>query len=179
MKTASVVTNSHENAASIRVWHLLRTRGVQWIAGITTFKLIDGGFDYLLYPFVIYSFGALKGGLVMMALSILICLTYIWIYDRLKRDWLGIEWVKELRSYEGKSRVGLCLRWLLRRSEVLAFVALSIRFDPFITTTYLRRSSYDGLTRRDWTIFFGSAVVSNGAWTLVCFGGVEGFRRFL
>ena len=70
------------------------------------------------------------------------------------------------------------LGWMLNRGDVFAFVALSLRFDPFITTAYLRRGSYNGMSTRDWKIFLGSVVVSNAAWALVCFGGVEAVRRF-
>lgn len=60
----------------------------------------------------------------------------------------------------------------------MAFVALSLRFDPFITTAYLRRTAYAGLSPRDWRIFLGSVLLSNAAWALVCFGGIAAARHF-
>jgi hypothetical protein len=97
------------------------------------------------------------------------------LYDWLKRDWFGIEFVKGLRFYDGRSRLRRILAWLLNRSDVLAFVVLSIRYDPFITTAYFRRGQYNGLARRDWWVFLGSGLVSNIAWTFVCYGGLATF----
>ena len=59
----------------------------------------------------------------------------------------------------------------------MAFVVLSLRYGPFITTACLRHGAYNGLARRDWKIFLGSVVLSNAAWTFVCFGGVSLLRR--
>jgi hypothetical protein len=100
------------------------------------------------------------------------------LYDWLKRDWLGIELVKGLRLYSGPSRWKRGTAWLLGRGDGVAFVVLSLRFDPFITTAYLRHGAYNGLTRRDWKVFLGSVVLSNAAWTVVCFGGVSLLRRW-
>lgn len=155
-------------------WHI---RAAQWIMGVVSYKLLDYTFDYALYPWVIYKLGLVKGGLVMATLSLCSCLLTLRVYDWLKRDWLGIELVKALRNYDGTSRWRRALRWLLNRSDGVAFVALSLRFDPFITTAYLRHGSYNGLSSRDWRIFLGSVLLSNAAWALVCFGGVQALRR--
>ena len=48
------------------------------------------------------------------------------------------------------------------------FPFMSIKFDPFITTAYLRKGKFSGVTRRDWTIFIGSLLFSNAYWTLAC-----------
>jgi len=156
-----------------------RWRALQWFAGVGTHKLIDGAFDYALYPFVIYKLGLGIGTVVMTILSLLDCLLLLRIYDWLKRDWFGIEWLKSQRDYNSTSRVRRILAWLVGRGDAIAFVVLSLRFDPFITTAYLRRNSYTGLSARDWRIFLGSVVLSNGAWALVCFGGIEALRRML
>jgi len=44
--------------------------------------------------------------------------------------------------------------------------------DPFITTACLRRGRFNGMTRRDRGIFYGSVLVSNGCWILACFMGI-------
>lgn len=161
-------------AQASQPWHL---RAAQWVAGLASYKLLDYAFDYALYPWVIYKLGLLVGGCVMAGLSLLDCLLLLRIYDWLKRDWLGIELVKGLRNYDGTSRWRCALRWLLSRGDGVAFVALSLRFDPFITTAYLRHGNYNGLSRRDWRIFLGSVLLSNAAWASVCFGGVQALRR--
>ena len=154
-----------------------RLRAMQWLAGVLTFKLFDYAFDYALYPLVIYRLGPVFGGMLMAMLSLLDCLLLLRFYDWLKRDWLGIELIKGLRLYSGPSRWKFATAWLLGRGDAVAFVVLSLRFDPFITTAYLRHGAYNGLTRRDWRIFLGSVVLSNVAWTFVCFGGIAAFRR--
>jgi len=154
-----------------------RERAATWLAGVLTFKTFDYAFDYALYPFVIYRLGLVTGGIVMAALSLLDCLLLLQLYDWLKRDWLGIEWLKGLRHYAGPARWRRALAWLLGRGDVAAFFALSLRFDPFVTTAYLRRGQFNGLSARDWQIFLASVIVSNAAWALVCFGGAEAVRR--
>jgi hypothetical protein len=155
-----------------------RTRtAAQWVIGLSIHHVLEYAFDYVLYPYVIYRLGLIIGGLAMGLLSLLDCLLLLWIYDKLKRDWLGIEYIKGLRHYEGPSRWRHWLGRQLSRSDALAFVLLSLRFDPFITTAYLRHGSYGGLKSRDWRIFFGSVVLCNASWALVCFGGVEVFHR--
>jgi len=155
-----------------------RLRAAQWLVGVLSFKLLDNAFDYVLYPFAIFKLGPAVGGLVMATLSLLDCLLLLRLYDWLKRDWLGIELVKGLRLYSGPSRWKRGTAWLLGRGDGVAFVVLSLRFDPFITTAYLRHGAYNGLTRRDWKVFLGSVVLSNAAWTVVCFGGVSLLRRW-
>ncbi|MFZ3138664.1 MAG: hypothetical protein WA126_14875 [Thermodesulfovibrionales bacterium] len=49
---------------------------------------------------------------------------------------------------------------------------MSVRFDPFITTTYLRKGKFSGMTRRDWKIFIGSLLFSSAYWTLACYMGI-------
>ncbi|MFA7344609.1 MAG: hypothetical protein WC003_09915 [Terrimicrobiaceae bacterium] len=56
---------------------------------------------------------------------------------------------------------------------------LSVHTDQFITTAYLRHGAFRGMTRRDWTIFLGSWLLSNLIWIAVCAGGVEAVRRML
>lgn len=145
--------------------------------GATHYSITLRSFGCGLYPFVIFKLGLVAGGVVMAALSFLDCLLLLRLYDWLKRDWLGIEWLKEVRGYTGTGRWRRGLAWTLNRGDGVAFVALSLRFDPFITTAYLRRGAYGGLSARDWRIFLGSVLLSNAAWALVCFGGVEAVRR--
>jgi hypothetical protein len=46
---------------------------VVWGIGFSAFQIVDHGFDYLLYPFVVWKLGVLRGGIVMTALSLLYC----------------------------------------------------------------------------------------------------------
>jgi hypothetical protein len=143
--------------------------------GISAKNFISYSFDYLLYPFVVYRLGIIKGGAVMMSLSLLACIILLRFYDWSKRDWLGIEMSKGMKDYQGNSRLGRFAAWVLRRSDVVVFFFLSIKEDAFITLVYLRHGShqYNGMSTRDWRIFLGSVAISNIYWTLAAYMGIS------
>lgn len=150
-------------------------RVAELTVGISTKNLISYSFDYLLYPFVIYKLGLLKGGIIMMVLSLLACVILLKFYDWFKRDWLGIETIKEMKDYQGNSKIGRFTSWTLRQSDPIVFLFLSIKEDAFITLVYMRHGShqYNGMTRRDWGIFLGSVALSNLYWTLAAYMGIS------
>jgi hypothetical protein len=65
---------------------------------------------------------------------------------------------------------------VLQKSDPVVFLFCSVRYDPFITTVYLRKGTYNGMNRRDWTVFMGSLIVSNSYWTLACYMGISLFE---
>jgi hypothetical protein len=136
-------------------------------------------FDYVLYPFVIWRAGLLWGALIMTGLSLVVCIALLRFYDWSRKDWLGIETVKRLRDEPAAAGARRRIAGLLRRSDAFALVALSIRFDPFVTILYIRRGShaYAGLSRREWRLFLVSNLISNAWWSLVAFGAIEVVRR--
>ena len=142
--------------------------------GLLGNQVIVLAFDYLLYPYVMWRFGLLHGCLIMTVLSALACYLTLLFYDWSKKDWLGIEAIKDLRHGEGQGRFTRLIGRLLRRSDWLALVALSIKFDPFIAVAYLRPGSYrfNGLSRREWGMFWLSVLISNLYWSFVAFTGV-------
>jgi hypothetical protein len=152
-----------------------RTRVANLIVGITVKDFTDRAFDYILYPFVIYKLGIIKGGLIMTCLACAVNLLTLKFYDWSKRDWLGIETIKGLKDYQGKSRFVKMTAWILRQSDFVAFLFLSIKEDAFIALVYMRQGShqYNGMTRRDWKIFLGSVAVSNLYWTLAAYMGIS------
>jgi hypothetical protein len=143
-------------------------------AGVTFMYVTNKLFDYLLYPYVVYRAGIIVGGLVMTALSALACLSILRFYDRTKRDWLGIETIRDLKDYRGGRRAARLISRLLSKSDAAAFVALSLYHDPFITTVWLRRERFGGLSARDRRIFWGSVLLGNAFWTVSCWLGVNG-----
>lgn len=139
-------------------------------------------FDFTLYPLVIALLGAIVGGLIMTAFSALVCYLYILFYDWSKRDWLGLELLRELRDGEEKQgRVARLMQRAARKGNWLAFLALSCYTDPFVTTVYLRKSAetYNGLSARDWRVFWASVLVANLWWTVLVTSGVAGVRLLL
>ena len=112
----------------------------------------------------------------MTLLSLLFCLSLLRLYDRLGRDWIGIEFLKGLRHYEGPRRWRQVLAWLVSRGDWMAFLVLSAKYDPFITMAYLRRGAYNGMAGRDWSVFMGSLLLANILWIFICYGGVSCLR---
>jgi hypothetical protein len=151
------------------------TRIAELTCGISIKNLISYSFDYLLYPFVIYKLGILTGGAIMMFLSLFACVILIKFYDWAKRDWLGIETIKGMKDYHGESKLGKFFAWILRRSDPVVFLFLSIKEDAFITMVYMRHGShqYNGMSARDWRIFLGSVAISNIYWTLAAYMGIS------
>jgi len=134
-------------------------------------------FDWLLYGAIVLwsttTFGAFQGSLIAFAImapvSALLCWLYMLLYDWAKKDIFGFEMLKELRDEESHGGfIGRLLRKVLSRGDAAAFIALSIYGDPFLVTVYLRKKEHThrGLTRRDWSIFWGAVLFSNGYWTL-------------
>jgi len=147
-----------------RVGELALGHAVNW--------LMVQGFDYLLYPFVIWQLGPFVGGGIMALASLIICLLTLWFYDWSKRDWLGIEAIKGLREPGETKGLRKLFARALQAGDLPAFFALSIYTDPFITTAYMRRGAFTSMTRRDWSIFLGSLIIGNGEWILVLSGGI-------
>jgi hypothetical protein len=151
----------------------VKSRIAELALGHTVNQLIVYGFDYGLYPLAILWLGLGRGFAVMAFLSLLICWVTMRFYDWSKRDWLGIEAIKELKHYKGPSRSGRWIGWVLRKSDPVACVLLSIKFDPFIVTVYLRRGRFGGMNRTDWRNFLMSWLIGNVYWSIICFGGVS------
>lgn len=160
--------------------------------GHTVFHSLDYGFDYVLYPYVIYALGPLRGGIVMAFLSAAVCLAISYFYDLMEKDWLGIETVKELvenffkeeeeiARKSWRKRGKKILYWVFHRNKVGQFIFLSLHFDPLITTIYMRPGYhlYNGFSARDWKIFWGSVIISNIWWTGVAFAAVSALKEVL
>src|SRR4030043_1509693 len=154
----------------------LRGRFTELSIGLSFIYISNTLFDYLLYPFVIYKFDIIKGGLIMTFLSFIACLLIMKFYDYSKRDWLGIEAIKSLKDYDGSKKIGKLTAWIMKKSNPLVFLFLSIKYDPFITTVYLRLGKFNGMTNRDWIIFMGSLLLANVYWTLACYMGITLFE---
>jgi hypothetical protein len=153
-----------------------KERFAELALGYTVNQMMVYGFDFGLYPAAIYWQGLGWGFVTMALLSLLVCWLTLKFYDWSKRDWLGIETIKELRDYTGPRRAARWMGWVLRRSDPVACVLLSIKFDPFIVTVYLRHGRYGALTARDWRHFLLSWLIGNAYWAALCFGGVSALR---
>lgn len=154
----------------------LKKRFAELAVGLSVNQLIVWAFNFFLYPFVIYKFGILHGGVIMTFLSFITCILTLKLYDWSKRDWLGIEAIKSLKGYEGSKKIGQLTSWIMKKSDSVVFLFLSIKFDPFITTAYMRHSKFNGMNKRDWKVFTGSLIIGNAYWTLACYTGITLFE---
>ena len=142
--------------------------GVAFSLGLSYF------FFYVAYPFIIWKLGLIEGGITMTCFSLMLSYIGISFYDRSGRDWFGIEAIKEkLSGLKGKNWISRLIAAQVKRGGPLTLVILSIKFDPFVTTVYLRdgHRKFGGLAFRDWITFFSSAAIGNGYWIFVMFGG--------
>jgi len=138
--------------------------------GRTVKQIEEFVFDFTLYPAVIAWLGTVIGGLSMTAFSALMCFLYLKFYDWSKRDWLGFELLKRARDGEEKrGRITRFVQQIAQKGDWLAFLALSLYTDPFETTVYMRQGAeaYNGLSRRDWKIFWASVLAANLWWTIL------------
>ena len=159
----------------------LLNRLLLFLTGATTFTVINYSFDFVLYPFALYKLGVVVGFFTMMLLSFLFFWGYFIIYDYLKRDFLGIEYSKEKMNdiINNQNRVGikLVIVKILRKSNVILFIFLSIYFNPFVAVAFNRKGNfaYNGLSARDWRLFILSVIISNGFWSTTVFAGISFF----
>ena len=151
--------------------------------GHTVNAVIVGVFDWVLYPAVIFFcdrlvgafYGVLAGGLIMTVLSFLFCFATMKFYDWSKTDWLGIEAIKSLRDEDRTGTLARLIGWAMRHGDLLTMIFLSLKYDPFIVTAYMRNgvNQFNGMNKRDWTIFMGSLIFGNLYWTLAVFSGIS------
>lgn len=143
--------------------------------GLPGYSLSSQLFDYGLYPWAIWKLGPLQGATLMTLLSFLICYATLLFYDWAKKDWLGIETVKELREYGGNNRLARILKWAMAKGDAAVLIILSAWTDPFITVAYMRQGAhqYTGMNVRDWQIFILSLAISNGLWSVTLFTGMS------
>lgn len=128
--------------------------------------------DYVLYPLIIYKAGLVLGGFINVCVSVAYCLLLLRYYDLSKKDWFGIETIRDLKDYSGANRIGGIISWLLQRSKAVSFFVLSVCYDPFITTVWLRSGRFCGMTNSEWKIFWGSVLIGNMTWAVACWLGI-------
>jgi len=152
---------------------LWRERIALIVVGHSFKQFEENVFDYILYPLAIAGLGGVAGGFVMTVASALECWLFIRFYDWSKKDWLGLELLKEVRDGEERT----FFQRIAQKGDWLAFLFMSFTTDPFMTTVYMRkgREEYNGLSSRDWKIFWASVVVGNVGWTIIVTLAITGF----
>ncbi|MGQ0659083.1 MAG: hypothetical protein ACT4NU_13525 [Chromatiales bacterium] len=147
----------------VQNWRRLAQIGI----GHSLYGTFNHCFDYILYPYVVYSLGMLTGGAVMTVLSLFQCALMLIAYERLGIDWVGSGLLNEIARKHRPSLIEKALAWTTRQNRVVIFLTLCALTDPFIVTAYFRGGAFDGLRRRDWQLFFLSVLISNLYWIVI------------
>lgn len=93
------------------------------------------------------------------------------IYSRMKIDWLGYEYINQVKAWsENKRGVKRFVGTLIRKSDLFIFLLLSTTRDSFETTAYFM-PEHGRNTRKTALIFIVSVLIGNLYWSL----GVELF----
>jgi hypothetical protein len=136
-------------------------------AGHSLYATFNWFFDNVLYVYVVYNWGMLRGGAVMTALSFAQCAATLIVYQRMRIDWVGAGLIGALRLKPRPSRAESIILWAHDRNRGLIFVALCLFTDPFLTTAYFKEGQFGEITARDWRVFIASVLVSNVYWIFV------------
>ncbi len=133
--------------------------------------LLDYGYDWLIYPLIMWYFGTWLGGLIAAIGAMTICFTLLMFYERQKKDWLGAGTLDEVlifvNAWIGNNPKGIfrLISWGLKNSKVFSFFFMSIFRDPFETLVFLRRGRFEQkLNWKDYGLFFLSGVIGNIYW---------------
>lgn len=146
-----------------RLWQRLAQIGT----GHALYAGFNWAFDNILYVWVIYTLGMLKGGALMMAASGLQCALTLVVYQRMRIDWVGTGFLAEIRAKPERTRLERVLVWASNRHPAVIFTLLCVFQDPFITAAWFKQGSFERLTRRDWGIFAAAVAVANLYWIFV------------
>ncbi|MBI2801849.1 MAG: hypothetical protein HYX63_16495 [Gammaproteobacteria bacterium] len=135
--------------------------------GHTLYAGFNWLFDHVIYVYVVYQFGMLRGGLLMTALSFAQCAGTLVLYQRMRIDWVGAGLLAEIRLKPRPNPFERFLLWADARHSLAIFTLLCIVQDPFITTAYFKRGQFDVITRGDWGRFILSVIVANFYWVFI------------
>lgn len=146
-----------------RLWQRLAQIGT----GHALYATFNWFFDNVLYVYVVYTLGMVKGGALMMAASFVQCAVTLVVYQRMRIDWVGTGLLAEIRARRERTRLERALVWASERHPAFIFTLLCVFQDPFITAAWFKQGSFERLTRRDWALFSAAVVVSNLYWILL------------
>lgn len=135
-------------------------------------------FDYPVTGWVIWRFGALVGSIIILVVApILNYLIILW-YRKTTPDWFGMEWLREQEALHSDTWSGRVVRALLRKSRLLAFVAIAMLLDPIYAFIYQRgRITGVRFTVQDWWWFVVANILGVLPWVLGASVVVETARK--
>lgn len=146
----------------IRFFFQRKIKHVDAAAGFVLWQTFDNWADFVLYPATLLAFGPLKGLMVMVVFSLIVNLIYMAINKATDIDWTFIEyinsreWVRKLKAW----KVGP-----VAPGTAMVFIALAIKTDSFVATTFLYGKGVDFRTAKFWFVFLTSHMIANLVWT--------------
>jgi len=152
-------------------------RAATLVAGLMMKRLINWPLDYVLYPAMMLWLGNIRGSLVAIAIISMVNVCVIYAYDWAKTDWLLIETLKKFRDSSQKSGWRRHIASLMEKSDIIFFFVLCWD-DPITVVLYFRHGSFNGISSRDWKIFFAATVVANLYWIVLWTMVLEGVKSF-
>jgi len=144
-------------------------------------SLLNHWFDFVFYPVIICINGPVKGVGIMIILAAAIDLVVVFFYDKTKEDWLGIEAFKGLEESVTSKTTKKIIDWTRNRGDIMTSAILSFLIDPLLIMLYMRQGSgrYNGISGRDWKIFFTATIVGNVYWAVLIYFGIESVNYLL
>ncbi len=163
-------------------------------------------YDNPLWLLVIAWLGLGVGSVVMTLGAMILNFFFLSLYQKYEIDFLGVngfavlkengdKWAQKVHQHSNffiriifwvPALFFRLLVWAVRKNDVLAFIALSIQTDSFITTAFLRGKVGGKLTQKDYVIFVSSTALSCLYWSLrngvilaIIKGGLEVTKQFL
>jgi hypothetical protein len=135
------------------------------LAGWTTLTVTAVIVDDFLWPAVILWQGPIIGGITMFWVALLGNLILIWAYDKIKRDVLAFEALRELTEQDQTNWGKRLLVKFIKAGKVPAFIAISF-YDPFLSVIYMRKGAGKyTMEKRDWGYFALAMTIACVGWT--------------
>ncbi len=143
-------------------------------------------YDNPLWLAIIGWFGVVQGSIILTLGAMLNNFIFLVMYQKNESDWLGVngfeqlkqdgdKWAQKVQSHKNvlirlvlwvPAQFFRLLVWAVRKNNLLAFFALSIHADSFITTAFLRGKVGGKLTSKDYAVFLASTAFSCAYWSL-------------
>jgi len=154
----------------MRLWEGERRLG-SFIARFGTaaglIAVVNWLYDYPFTGWAIWRFGTVAGGAFIIATAPVANYALAHWYRRTTPDWFGMEWLREQEALTSASWSGRIIRPLLRRSRLLAFVAIAALLDPLYAFIYQRgRITGIRFTAHDWWWFGLANIIGVLPWVL-------------
>ncbi len=129
--------------------------------------VVNWVFDYPLTGWLIWRLGSLVGGAIIIAIAPIANYFIVLWYRRTTPDWFGMEWLRTQEAIDSGAWSGKVIRSLLRKSRLLAFIAIAVLLDPTYAFIYQRgRMTGVRFTPADWWWFALANVLGILPWVL-------------